>query len=79
MSAKRATGGVAAEGALRPVQQPPLVRLRVAVEMPQHSAVAAPLDYLGEASVAPGSLVRVPLGRRIVTGIVWDPGEAESP
>jgi primosomal protein N' (replication factor Y) (superfamily II helicase) len=79
MSAKRATGDMAAEGALRPMQQPPLVRLRVAVEMPQHSAVAAPLDYLGEASVAPGSLVRVPLGRRIVTGIVWDAGGSESP
>jgi hypothetical protein len=67
MSAKRAKGEVAAEGALRPVQQPSLVRLRVAVEMPQHSAVAAPLDYLGEATVQPGTLVRVPLGRRVVT------------
>jgi primosomal protein N' (replication factor Y) len=47
-------------------------RLRVAVETPQHSALAAPLDYLAGAGAEPGSLVRVPLGRRVVTGIVWD-------
>jgi primosomal protein N' (replication factor Y) len=55
------TGGVAAH-----------VRLQVAVETPQHSALARPLDYLAAAALEPGTLVRVPLGRRMVTGIVWD-------
>ena len=34
-------------------------RLRVAVEAPQHSGLSAPLDYLSEQPIAPGSLVRV--------------------
>lgn len=51
-------------------------RLRVAVEAPQHSGLSAPLDYLSEQPIAPGSLVRVPLGRRELAGIVW-PGAAE--
>ena len=49
--------------------------LRVAVETPQHSGLARPLDYLSERELAPGTLVRVPLGRREVPGIVW-PGVA---
>ncbi|HJV62924.1 MAG TPA: DEAD/DEAH box helicase, partial [Albitalea sp.] len=51
-------------------------RLRVAVETPQHTGLASPLDYLSERPLAPGSLVRVPLGRRELTGIVW-PGTPE--
>ncbi|MFN5048129.1 primosomal protein N', partial [Roseateles sp.] len=51
-------------------------RLRVAVEAPQHSGLSAPLDYLSEGPIAPGSLVRVPLGRRELAGIVW-PGPGE--
>jgi primosomal protein N' (replication factor Y) len=47
------------------------VRLRVAVETPQHSAVGGLLDYLADRDRPAGSLVRVPLGRRTVTGIVW--------
>jgi primosomal protein N' (replication factor Y) len=46
-------------------------RCRVAVEAPQHSGLTAPLDYLSERPLAPGTLVRVPLGRRVVAGIVW--------
>jgi primosomal protein N' (replication factor Y) len=57
----------------------PQVRLRVAVETPQHSAVAAPLDYLASAAVPAGSLLRVPLGRRVVTGIAWDPADPQEP
>lgn len=54
-------------------------RLRVAVEAPQHSGLNAPLDYLSEGPIAPGSLVRVPLGRRELAGIVWPgPGEADA-
>ena len=56
----------------------PPVRLRVAVEAPQHSGLSAPLDYLSEHLLAPGTLVRVPLGRREVPGLVW-PGVADEP
>ncbi|MCZ2439435.1 MAG: primosomal protein N' [Burkholderiales bacterium] len=50
----------------------PLVhRLAVAVELPQHTGIAAVLDYESEQSLPPGALVRVPLGRRDVAGIVW--------
>lgn len=51
------------------------VRLRVAVDAPQHSGLSGPLDYTSEQALTPGSLVRVPLGRRELLGIVW-PGEA---
>jgi primosomal protein N' (replication factor Y) (superfamily II helicase) len=44
----------------------------VAVETPQHTGLGAPLSYLSREPLAPGTLVRVPLGRRTVTGIVWD-------
>ena len=47
------------------------VRVRVAVEAPQHSGLTGPLDYTSERPLAPGSLVRVPLGRREVPGLVW--------
>ena len=46
-------------------------RLRVAVDAPQHSGIAGPLDYLSEHALAPGTLVRVPLGRRESLGLVW--------
>src|SRR2546428_2004091 len=47
------------------------LRLRVAVETPQHTGLGAPLDYLCERTVAPGTLVRVPLGKRELPGVVW--------
>ncbi len=50
-------------------------RCRVAVETPQHTGLVDPLDYLSERPLSPGALVRVPLGRRVVSGIVW-PGPA---
>jgi primosomal protein N' (replication factor Y) len=50
----------------------------VAVEAPQHAAMAAALAYASEQALAPGTLVRVPLGRRQVPGIVWD-GAPEPP
>ena len=49
-------------------------RLAVAVETPQHAAIGALLDYASEQPLAPGTLVRVPLGRRDVPGIVWHRG-----
>jgi len=49
----------------------------VAVDAPQHTGLGAPLDYRSERVLLPGTLVRVPLGRREVPGIVWDTGSGE--
>ncbi len=48
--------------------------LGIAVETPQHAGLAACLDYASEQPLAPGTLVRVPLGKRDVPGIVWQAG-----
>ena len=57
---------------------PPLRRVRVAVEAPQHSGLTGPLDYLGPQDLTPGTLVHVTLGRRDVMGLVWDdPAEGQ--
>ena len=42
--------------------------LAVAVETPRHSSVGGLLDYASEQPLPPGTLVRVPLGRREVPG-----------
>jgi primosomal protein N' (replication factor Y) (superfamily II helicase) len=47
-------------------------RLAVVVATPAHSSIGGPLTYLSELPLAPGALVRVPLGRREVLGVVWD-------
>ena len=47
-------------------------RVCVVVEAPQHSGLWGALDYLSALPLEPGQLVRVPLGRRMVTGVVWD-------
>jgi primosomal protein N' (replication factor Y) len=49
----------------------PQSTLGVAVETPKHSAVAGLLDYEAASPLAAGTVVRVPLGRREVPGIVW--------
>ena len=49
----------------------PDVVVRIAVDAPQHSGLTGPLDYLSVSALAPGQLLRVPLGRRVVLGIVW--------
>ena len=51
------------------------IRLRVAVDAPQHTGLIGPLDYMSEHMLSPGTLVSVPFGRREVPGVVW-PGEA---
>ncbi|MFT3718274.1 primosomal protein N' [Pseudorhodoferax sp.] len=51
-------------------------RLPVVVQLPAHSALSGPLSYASERALAPGTLVRVPLGKRETLGVVWD-GEAE--
>ncbi len=52
--------------------------LAVVVEAPQRAGLSATLDYRCERPLPPGTLVRVPLGRRQVPGIVWEraPGPA---
>ena len=44
----------------------------VVVATPAHSGVGASLSYRSELMLAPGTLVRVPLGQREVLGVVWD-------
>ncbi len=53
--------------------------LAVAVETPRHSAVGGLLDYQSEQPLAPGTLLRVPLGKREVPGIVWAGAAAGGP
>ena len=45
--------------------------LDVVVATPAYSAVAGPLTYRSESPLTPGTLVRVPLGKREVLGVVW--------
>ena len=47
-------------------------RLAVAVEMPRHAGLSDTLDYLARQPLPTGTLVRVPLGKRLVTAVVWD-------
>ena len=49
--------------------------LAVVVPTPAHSSLAGPLSYSSGEPLAPGCLVRVPLGKREVCGVVWDPAD----
>jgi primosomal protein N' (replication factor Y) (superfamily II helicase) len=52
----------------------------VAVDAPLHAGLNALLSYTSEQPLAPGTLVRVPLGRREATALVWDtPPEGAQP
>ena len=42
------------------------------METPRHSAVGGLLDYTSEQPLAPGTLIRVPLGKRELPAVVWD-------
>ena len=44
----------------------------VVVHTPAHSQVSGPLTYGSVQPLAPGTLVRVPLGKRETLGVVWD-------
>jgi primosomal protein N' (replication factor Y) len=46
--------------------------VQVAVHTPAHSAIGELLSYRSATLLAPGTLVRVPLGQREVLGVVWD-------
>ncbi|MBC7434541.1 MAG: primosomal protein N' [Bdellovibrionales bacterium] len=52
--------------------------LSVIVPTPAHSSVSGPLSYRSELPLAPGTLVRVPLGKREILGIVWE-ADASAP
>jgi primosomal protein N' (replication factor Y) len=52
----------------------PKVSVPVAVETPQHVGLESTLTYKSEHSLPPGTLLRVPLGRREVAGIAWTGG-----
>ena len=45
--------------------------LSIVVAAPAHSGIAGPLTYRSDLDWPPGQLVRVPLGRREVLGVVW--------
>ncbi|RYF33714.1 MAG: DEAD/DEAH box helicase, partial [Comamonadaceae bacterium] len=47
-------------------------RVDVAVQTPAHSALGDLLSYESPLPLAPGTLVRVPLGSREVLGVVWE-------
>ncbi|MGJ7512227.1 replication restart helicase PriA [Variovorax sp. GT1P44] len=57
-------------------------RVDVAVQTPAHSALGDVLSYVSVVPMVRGALVRVPLGRREVLGVVWavepDDGEGSS-
>ncbi|MFM9902265.1 MAG: primosomal protein N', partial [Polaromonas sp.] len=56
------------------------ISVAVVVATPAHSNIAGPLTYLSEQALAPGTLVRVPLGQREVLGVVWgDVAEPATP
>lgn len=45
---------------------------QVVVAAPAHSGIAGPLTYRSDQPLPPGMLVRVPLGKREVLGVVWE-------
>lgn len=51
----------------------------VLVPLPAYGNLPSLLHYESELALAPGALVRVPLGRREVLGIVWDSANAAQP
>ena len=69
MNSERA--GTAAAAVSAPDVEVAATRLAVAVETPQHAGLGGLLDYLATPALPPGTLVRCPLGRRTVPGIVW--------
>ena len=54
-------------------------RIAVVVPTPAHSGVSGPLSYRSELPLEAGALVRVPLGRREVLGVVWGADAVQPP
>jgi len=57
----------------KPAQHDPALShtVSVLVQTPMHSQMSAALSYLSDRALAPGTLVRVPLGSRELLGVVW--------
>lgn len=53
-------------------------QIHVVVPTPAHSQLAGALSYRSELPLTPGTLVRVPLGKREVCGVVWDTPQADA-
>jgi primosomal protein N' (replication factor Y) len=51
-------------------------RIDIAVHTPAHAALGDLLSYSADAPIAPGTLVRVPLGKREVLGVAWNASPA---
>ena len=49
-----------------------MTRAAIAIDAPQYAGMSSLLTYESEQALVPGTLARVPLGRREVTGLVWD-------
>ena len=54
-------------------------KIPVLVQTPAHSLIGAALTYQSELPLSPGTMVRVPLGRRETLGVVWDDAAAPGP
>ncbi|WP_370451192.1 primosomal protein N' [Acidovorax sp. FJL06] len=54
----------------------PSAIVHVALHTPSHSGVGDLLSYASAQPLPPGTLVRVPLGKREVLGVVWDAVDA---
>lgn len=70
------TGPLISASCVLALSTPPHVLVHVALQTPSHSGVGDLLSYTCDRSLPPGTLVRVPLGRREVLGVVWDTDEA---
>ncbi len=53
--------------------------VHIVVPTPAYSAIGSLLSYRSELLLSPGSLVRVPLGKRETLGIVWDAAPLTAP
>jgi primosomal protein N' (replication factor Y) len=62
-----------------PTVPPSAARVQVVVEAPRHAALSEALDYQNETALPAGTLVRVPLGRREVAGLVWQVPSTAAP
>jgi primosomal protein N' (replication factor Y) len=54
-------------------------RVQVVVEAPRHAGLSEALDYCHDLALPAGTLVRVPLGRREVAGLVWQRPRGAAP
>jgi len=52
--------------------------LCVLVQTPAHASLGSVLSYRSESLLTPGTLVRVPLGKRDTLGVVWDAASAQA-